>query len=127
MCLELSSYALGLGFSGCLARYFLLKFLSAVSRCFGWEVWCHHGVGHPVLHSFFKTELPWVHLKCVSGIHFNPVCETSQFLAPVIDRGLAVCHEELDSTSLVLPEMSPAVEISIGSLPCGCSHDSLST
>ena len=107
-------------------QVFPIKFLSAVSRCYGLEVWCHHGVGCPVLHSFFKTELPRVHLQCVSGVHFNPVCETSQFLVPVIDRGLAVCHEELNSASLVLPEVSSAVEISIGSLPGGCSHDSLS-
>jgi len=55
--------------------------LLAVCVMFGVEVWVHHGMSFPVVYTGDRektmsdkdSNIPVLHLQCLSGIHFNPI------------------------------------------------------
>ena len=60
------------------------QFYLAFSTVFGLQIWVHHGMPYPVVHSKVGERAAVdpskrVHLQCKAGIHFNPLCENRLF------------------------------------------------
>lgn len=112
-----------------------IEFVSAFCSLYQMQVWIHHGLKQPVIHTIpgqVATSDPAqrVHLQCFSGVHYNPVTENKLYLSPQV-----VCSVEspadlvqacLEETSEDEAELDIAFANEQISCMCACSHSSAS-
>ncbi len=99
----------------------------AFAKIFNLDVWVHHGMRYPVIHTAQECLGPdstkRVHLQCISGVHYNPLSEYRSYspkLEPCQERPLLPTLIEEDSDETDNLQVTFAVTKSEAS---SCSHD----
>ena len=117
--------------------------LLAVCEMFKLEIWVHYGMKSPVVYTYSKvksigndvSEIPVIHLQCVSGIHFNPVnCRRSRSeLWSLINDKYINSPREVESKPVKIEEIEDDMsEYMEGLILChtvsqACDHELIST